>query len=540
MKKLYCVVLVFAFMICGTLAYSTSVSAAKIAEWKMDEGGGASVGDFSNSGKDGVRTGATWVDGVMGSALNFTGSDTYVTVPSSIAGLSSWSVKAWIKPGNSANDCYVYSEKTLSTNFYVKVTSQNELVVGTWNANRADNWDVISTASDKIIRNKWNYIVVTLEGAGMEAGSGTVKCYVNGILAGGGGLGSCQPYAITGAEGAVGEIMTVLLTRLDGGIGKTPGADFDNIYPWSEMKLCNVADDGEINAYIGNDDFKRDGSNGQVMVRIPKFYYKRTYDGSKQVFSVADGPASGYKLHPAFIRDGIEKPHVLVGAYEGWVDSNSTLCSVSGVYPTTSKTIGEFRTYAQKRGTGWNQIDVQSYSAIQILYLVEYANINSKAAIGVGKTSWNSIPTGLCDGIANGASGAVSQAVSYRGIENIWGNLKTYLEGINLQERAIYTADHDFASDTFTEPYTYTGLGVSGASGCVGIFRYSEKTDWLFVPECVSFCHAISDYKQAYGGNTVVNVGGNVNDATGMFAIGYNNGSSINYNTLGSRIAFIP
>ena len=50
--------------------------------------------------------------------------------------------------------------------------------------------------------------------------------------------------------------------------------DFDNISPWKGMKRCNLADDGTVNAYYGDVGYIEDGSNGQVMVEIPKFYYR--------------------------------------------------------------------------------------------------------------------------------------------------------------------------------------------------------------------------------------------------------------------------
>jgi hypothetical protein len=47
------------------------------------------------------------------------------------------------------------------------------------------------------------------------------------------------------------------------------------------MKLCNVSDEGTITAYIddGTSNFKRDGTNGQVMVKIPKFSSSGFYPG---------------------------------------------------------------------------------------------------------------------------------------------------------------------------------------------------------------------------------------------------------------------
>ncbi|MGI6533900.1 MAG: Ig-like domain-containing protein [Peptococcia bacterium] len=130
--------------------------------------------------------------------------------------------------------------------------------------------------------------------------------------------------------------------------GATPaeiGSYFDECAPWRGMKLCNVADDGTITAYIGrHSSFKRDGSNGQVMVKIPKFYYKHTYDEGtkKHEFWVADGPAEGFKLHPVFLRAGVEKPYVLLGAYKASLGRNQTdtvdaLASVSGALPAVSK-----------------------------------------------------------------------------------------------------------------------------------------------------------------------------------------------------------
>ena len=51
--------------------------------------------------------------------------------------------------------------------------------------------------------------------------------------------------------------------------------DFDSVYPWSEMKRCNISVvEGKIvvNAYEGEPNYTTDGSNGNVVVEVPKFY----------------------------------------------------------------------------------------------------------------------------------------------------------------------------------------------------------------------------------------------------------------------------
>jgi hypothetical protein len=63
-------------------------------------------------------------------------------------------------------------------------------------------------------------------------------------------------------------------TRLAGAVGKTPGADFDSILAFGGRRRCNLSDAGVVNAYHGDVGYIEDGTNGQVMVEQPKFYYK--------------------------------------------------------------------------------------------------------------------------------------------------------------------------------------------------------------------------------------------------------------------------
>lgn len=154
--------------------------------------------------------------------------------------------------------------------------------------------------------------------------------------------------------GAVWDSSTVStdLTRLGDAVIESC---FDDFAPWNGMKLCTVADNGTITSYldvIGANNFKRKGESGQVMVEIPQFYYKHTYNAETKVheFWVADWEAPGFKLHPAFER-GTEDPkeYVYVGAYKASLDTDNKLASVSGAIPTTRTDITNFRNYAQAR-----------------------------------------------------------------------------------------------------------------------------------------------------------------------------------------------
>ncbi len=222
------------------------------------------------------------------------------------------------------------------------------------------------------------------------------------------------------------------LTAITGGQN-----DFSNLYPWNSMKRCNLNDNGEVLAYYGDSNYKIDGSNGQVMVEIPKFWYKVVNDeiNNKIQFWICDSELEGYELHPAFYRErtklcddltgkAIKVDKRYVGAYLGCIESDK-LCSKSGVKPKDNITIVDSRNYAKARGNGWGIEDYNLFYAIQLLYLIEYADFDSQSTIGRGVvgTSANS-KTGGTDNLGsesgnennNGKNG--QNQVSYRGIED--------------------------------------------------------------------------------------------------------------------------
>lgn len=118
-------------------------------------------------------------------------------------------------------------------------------------------------------------------------------------------------------------------TRLQEAKDKTPGASFNEYLMYGGRTRCNVADDGTINAFYGDSDYSDTGSNGQVMVYQPKFYYLRipvttdtTVNGEKVIrkeqILISDTQQTGFKLHPLFkAADGSELDYVLLSAYEG-------------------------------------------------------------------------------------------------------------------------------------------------------------------------------------------------------------------------------
>ncbi|MBA3043924.1 hypothetical protein FP804_02165, partial [archaeon] len=72
-----------------------------VACWYFDENNGTTAYDSSGNGNDGTIYGATWTDGINGSALSFDEVDDYVDC-SDISATDSMTIEAWINPVNSS------------------------------------------------------------------------------------------------------------------------------------------------------------------------------------------------------------------------------------------------------------------------------------------------------------------------------------------------------------------------------------------------------------------------------------------------------
>ena len=335
-----------------------------------------------------------------------------------------------------------------------------------------------------------------------------------------------------------------------------------------------------------------DGGDGQVMVEIPVFYYRYGYSGTTHTWEISPIPLDGFSIHPAFIKNGKFVRRRYMSAYEGSMyDASASamvpdadievaltigvgdlLCSFSGEYPKTNETRDDFRNIASRRGTGWRQYDYDLASAIQLLYLVEYADFNSQSMISNGRTMFNTGAweaanqgngkyIGKCgysngDGNATGGhsrAAAVSIAavntetdttyhdyMSYRGIENLFGNVWKWCDGININNNIPYISnnDTDFQDDTATD-YTDLGITLINANGYQNTL---EQQDRGFLPASVgaSSSTKITDYYWQAAGWRVVQFGSHASNGAqaGAFAFAALNASADVSVAVGGRLAY--
>lgn len=266
----------------------------------------------------------------------------------------------------------------------------------------------------------------------------------------------------------------------------------------SNMKGCLLQDDGTVNYYLKADDWTKkadgtasnlDGTDGQVMVEIPKHYRKFETDGNIRRAMISQFEISGFH----------EVPLCYVSAYEAAVNRTAPIklwsiknakaeyrggdntsawdAAVNSLLgkPATNINRTNFRAYARARaaGTKWNMYTYDIHKAILWLFTIEYATKNSQLAVnvsldangykqgglGIGVSdadvdTWNTfngynpfINCGASDSLGN-FTGEVSVTVNgfggsgvnvtfkvprYRGIEHPFGHLWKNSDGCNVK-----------------------------------------------------------------------------------------------------------
>ena len=444
----------------------------------------------------------------------------------------------------------------------------------------------------------------------------------------------------------------------------------------SQMRRCILSDAGVVQYYLCATDSTDkadcvtasvlDGTDGQVMVEIPKFAYKYSYDAALNIHQWWISPTlmPGYEWHPAFYKDGSWVDHRYIGAYEGilydtseskyvnglylaasatytvsfldnggsddtitsdvlthpfsklvagvdtivisgsaandgtyaiqsvtdtvitlatgtlsattandqcilqvqrdWTaSSGDVLGSVSGFGSMNYGTRGEFREVALNRGAGWRQQDYYLSSALQLLYLVEYASFYSQSMIGAGLTDWASAwpawnnynPinfTGLTNSLGNATgnlsngNGAVGSYMSYRGIENFYGHLWKWVDGFNINDNIPYVSntETDFADGTDSNYTRLTDTGGSGITLYNGNDYQStlEQTKGGFLPSAGGGATNtyITDYYYQASGWRVARLGGSAYSGSlaGFFCWALNYASGDRDSHISGRVAY--
>lgn len=354
-------------------------------------------------------------------------------------------------------------------------------------------------------------------------------------------------YSAKDAVGLTLDYQDYAYTRIQEATNYEAGTAFNKYSMFGGRMRCNVSDDGTINAFYGDPDYTEDGSNGQVMIYQPKFYYNRVIIESdslsmgsairKESIMISATNQNGFKLHPIFITaNKTELDYVLFSVYNGSAyiegmssyDTNDSatvnfetdkLSSIAGVKPISGYqrdlTMLNAEKMAANRGAGWHIMNMAAYSANQMLQLIEFGTPNGQAALGSGIANipnqnlncasqtgstaslgnisgMATVTRNITNGVTRDYTDADQVAISYRGMENPWGNIWNVVGGASvygnglLQGGVPYLCNDYNYSESDLSNYTSVGFCLPSTYNWVSAFGYGNKDyDWVFLPtEC--------------------------------------------------------
>ena len=188
--------------------------------------------------------------------------------------------------------------------------------------------------------------------------------------------------------GALWDGINSACTRLYNAEGKTAAAhmgtfdagivnDFDNIYPWSEMRLCNwipgtATEKAKITAFEGEPGYDASANLGAYR---PEFWYSiEPQTGGGILFVVADGKLPGYHYSP---------PYMLTSCFVANDGSGGLQCK-SGDIQCDSVSLNNYNT--MNAAQGMLTEDYWADGAEKLLLTVEFAEMNSQKVTGNGFT----------------------------------------------------------------------------------------------------------------------------------------------------------
>ena len=201
------------------------------------------------------------------------------------------------------------------------------------------------------------------------------------------------------------------------------------------LTYCRLNDANSTQYYDGTT-AALDGTQGDVFLKLPEFYYKGT-EGDQVNIMFAKEP-----VDDEYIR---WDPNTLIGVYEAY-NGSSKMYSRSGVASTGNVSQSTWKTYAAARGTGYQLVDWQMHCVMGCLYYAMYGNTNCQNSIGKGVSSYDKTcgqtdSLGMTDTVAGGNGD--SQSINYWGLENWWGNKYEWIHDYNNPANSLSATVND-------------------------------------------------------------------------------------------------
>ena len=306
------------------------------------------------------------------------------------------------------------------------------------------------------------------------------------------------------------------------------------------------------------------GKGYNIMWCLPTVYWKT--DSSENLVLTNDSSAGGTAY--AHTINGKTYEYIGIGVYEAstkTVGGSTILTSTSGDTPLVSQIRATFRDYANNQsvntdGSGrngyamvWNfyQWELYKYCTLAVMNGWDSQSIAGNGSVYGGSPYYDT--PGLLDasGPYAGTKGSVSDS-SYNQdpvkvfIENAWGSVYDFVDGITFVDRSYYIDQSAVPTDGTSGTYITKASGTLPSSNGYGSSPSTEAKIWgMPTAASGSSTSGLYDYVWSYSGTCVLYVGGystsNSSNAPiyGLSCALANNSLSVSFANVGGRLAFV-
>ena len=346
------------------------------------------------------------------------------------------------------------------------------------------------------------------------------------------------------------------VTYIEDAVGISPGNNtglggWADKFPFNQIKIVGF-NNGQVTKelkkenklqYIDGTPFNSN-TDEDIMVQIPKIYWDVKTITNGYEIRISDKKFNDTCDCYAHKVCGIEKNYNYYGAFGGHVGGAGKLRSIPNVALTTSKSLESFRTAAEARGKGCCQNNYYQNKLISLLSLISHKNLNTQISIGKGCSYGNSnkVNSGgsISKGFIYGEQGG-KQQMCYLGIEDFYGNLLWWIDGIKMNSSMnVKTISDNYSFSTDSK---YESLcTLTQQNGFLSKVLSENKT--LFLPKQSSGANTTyyTDKTVVISGNNYVPVfGGHYSDNlwAGSFSYRFNVISTSTGSNRGSRLCYL-
>ena len=247
---------------------------------------------------------------------------------------------------------------------------------------------------------------------------------------------------------------------------------------------------------------------------------------------------------------------------EGLAGSVSGVANATGVQVAEALTIGNARTYGGNQGAGWGIMNIWSLSAVKLLFIIEYGNMDSQVEVGRGivdkaggsgfageETAAAGVDGNLDaagTGVGTGVNGLVP--ATYRYMENLWGNVWAFIDGYNALDAAYRLIPRD-GDGTFADAlvtFESSSMAPITSDGYISNIEWDRVMKYLFIAKATggSSSTHIPDYQYSHdvGETNILLAGGawDLGSIAGLGCLSSANVATYDLRGVGARAEYAP